>query len=238
MATDFQFNPYAPEFNTDPFPSLKTLRDEYPIYFWEGGQGWCLSDYDDCISVMRDNQRFSANFQDWELAPPAPDSVFQKVQAKSLFGLAPADQTRVRKIIAPIFSTNAMNKRRPQIRAIIDGILDEAGPVEVIDLMPQVAERVPIRVITGILDIPVRPGLRGDRDHHALCLQAPPGSRAASQGQRCLQLRVRAPQAGLQTGDHLRGGQRVSGQRSNGSAGGFHLPLEPALSRGPFFPQG
>jgi cytochrome P450 enzyme len=154
MSAPFSFNPYAPEFNTDPFPALKELRENHPIHFWEGGQGWLLSDYEDCLAVMRDNVRFSANFQDWELAPAAPDSVFQRVQAKSLFGLPPARQTQVRKLIAPIFSAASMKQRRPQIRAIVDGILDEIGQVETLDVMSQVAERMPIRVMASVLDIP------------------------------------------------------------------------------------
>lgn len=154
MTAPTEFNPYAPEFNTNPFPALRALREQSPIHFWEGGQGWMLSDYDDCITVMRDNERFSANFQDWELCPPGQDNDFQRIQAKSLFGLPRVDHTRVRKLITPIFSSNAMNQRRAGIRKIIDSALDEVGQVETFDLMSRFAEHIPARVITGILGIP------------------------------------------------------------------------------------
>lgn len=160
MAAPIDFNPYAPEFNPDPFPALRALREQSPIHFWEGGQGWLLSDYDDCITVMRDNLRFSANFQDWELAPAGQDNEFQRVQSKCLFGLPPVDHTRVRKLITPIFSAAAMNRRRDEIRQIIESELDEVGDVKSFDLMSRFAEFIPTRVITRVLGIP--------REHEAM----------------------------------------------------------------------
>ncbi len=151
----FEFNPHDPSFNPDPFPSLAELRDKAPVYFWEIGNMWFLSDYDDCCEVMKDQERYSVNFLDWEGAPEIPDSEFLRLQRNGLFGLPNADHRRVRKLAAPTFSPNAIERRRPAIRKLVEDLLDDLGDAPAsFDVVADVSAKLPIRVVSEILGIP------------------------------------------------------------------------------------
>jgi cytochrome P450 len=54
------YDPTKPEVLRDPFPHYRQLRHEAPVHFVETLQQWAVSRYDDCVSVVRDSDVFSA----------------------------------------------------------------------------------------------------------------------------------------------------------------------------------
>lgn len=53
------YDPLDEETLADPYPVLARLRDEEPV-FWHGQMdAWCLTRYDDCVTVLRDYRRFA-----------------------------------------------------------------------------------------------------------------------------------------------------------------------------------
>lgn len=60
FTVNFQFDPYSPEVAADPFPLYKVMRDEFPCYWSEAGNTWCLSRYEDIKSAGRDWETFSS----------------------------------------------------------------------------------------------------------------------------------------------------------------------------------
>ena len=45
------FDPFTPEFQADPFPTLRRLREEDPIH--RTPLGWVLTRYDDVVAALR-----------------------------------------------------------------------------------------------------------------------------------------------------------------------------------------
>lgn len=153
-----QFNPYAPGYDANPHPSLAKLRSEAPIFYWEQGRGWVISRYEDVIAVLRDHKRFSSNRADWEFAAMAgsagaiPELV--ELNKYSLLSLSGETHSRVRKLVSPALTPRAVERLRPEIQAIVDELLDAARAKGTIDVVADLAEHVPSRVIGTMLKLP------------------------------------------------------------------------------------
>ena len=152
------FNPYAPDFDTWPYPALEALRTTAPVMYWEQGQGWIISRYEDVVTVLRDHQRFSPSQTDWELAGalgtvaviPELGEAFRT----SLIMLSAADHSRVRRLVSPAFTPRAVEWLRPEIQALVDEVLDAAATKGTVNLVTDIAEPIPARVMCSLLKIP------------------------------------------------------------------------------------
>jgi cytochrome P450 len=153
-----QFNPYAPGYDVNPHPTFAKLRAEAPIFYWEQGRGWVISRYDDAIAVLRDNKRFSSSRADWEFAAMAgsagaiPELV--ELNRYSLLSLSGQDHARVRKFVSPALTPRAVERLRPEVQAIVDELLDAAAARGTLDVVKDLAEHVPSRVIGTMLKMP------------------------------------------------------------------------------------
>ena len=56
----FHFDIYSPEFDADPFPVYKTLRDEYPCHWSEEAGLWILSRHADISVALQDWRTYSS----------------------------------------------------------------------------------------------------------------------------------------------------------------------------------
>jgi cytochrome P450 enzyme len=152
------FNPYAPGFDANPHPMLEKLRAEAPIFYWEQGRGWVLTRYDDAIAVLRDNKRFSSSRADWEFAGVVGSAgaipELQELNKYSLLSLTGQDHARVRKFVSPALTPRAVERLRPEIQAIVDELLDAAAARGTLDVVADLAEHVPSRVIGTMLKMP------------------------------------------------------------------------------------
>ncbi|MBI3301239.1 MAG: hypothetical protein HYZ72_04065 [Deltaproteobacteria bacterium] len=60
-----EFNPFLPEFRADPYPLYHQIRSVNPVH-WSAFLGfWVLTRYADCVAVLRDTARFSADPHNW-----------------------------------------------------------------------------------------------------------------------------------------------------------------------------
>lgn len=153
-----QFNPYAPGHDANPHPALAKLRAEAPISYWEQGRGWLISRYEDAIAVLRDNKRFSSSRADWEFAAMvgAAGTIpeLAELNKYSLLSLSGQDHARVRKLVSPALTPRAVERLRPEIQAIVDELLDAAEARGRLDVVADLAEHVPSRVIGTMLKMP------------------------------------------------------------------------------------
>jgi cytochrome P450 len=53
-----EFDPFSPEWRDDPYPLFRTLRDEAPVYWSEPSRIFCVSRYDDVMTLLKDTARF------------------------------------------------------------------------------------------------------------------------------------------------------------------------------------
>ncbi|MDC0708669.1 cytochrome P450 [Stigmatella sp. ncwal1] len=153
-----EFDPFTSEFDVNPYPMLEKLRAQPALPYWETGHGWLLSRYEDAIAVLRDSKRFTANRAVWEfdaelgLTTQIPE--LQNLSKYGLFALASADHARVRKLVSPALTPRAIERLRPEIQAIVDEILDGVEAKGTLNVVTEVAARIPARVIGSMLKIP------------------------------------------------------------------------------------
>ena len=140
------------EFQQDPFPVYKALRDHHPCYHDRFHNRWVITRYWDVDGVFQDNESFDRGIYD----PNGP----YEFGTNHIFGpniLEYGNSTehrRLRNIVAGQFVGQKLNDFLPMIDKIatevIDRFIDE-GEVEVVT---QFSSQLPIRVISNMLGLP------------------------------------------------------------------------------------
>ncbi|TMQ20201.1 MAG: cytochrome P450, partial [Deltaproteobacteria bacterium] len=157
QSREFTFEPNAPEFDIDPFPIYRHMRDNVPVYWWAEAQGWVCTRYDDVVMLLRD-RRFSVELIDWEHGPPdVPDeqlTTHQVLAKHGLFWMPGADHVRVRKVLGPLFTPKAVEPLRSEFRRVADSMLSRLEGSDSIDLVRDFTSSYPLQAITQALRIP------------------------------------------------------------------------------------
>src|SRR5262249_4848817 len=116
--------------------------------------------YEDCQWVLRD-PRFGKGepgrmWEQYGLTESEWQSRFGDFtkQTRSMLGLDPPDHTRLRRLVAKAFTPKTVENLRPGIQRSTDGLLD--GLDGTVDVIPELALRLPISVIGEMLGVPER----------------------------------------------------------------------------------
>ena len=72
----------------------------------------------------------------------------------NLFSMPDADHARVRKLVGPAFTPRAVEWLRPEVQAIVDELLDAAEKKGTVNLVSDIADPFPARVMSSLLKIP------------------------------------------------------------------------------------
>lgn len=151
-----EFNPFDPSFTANPHPTMQRMREEAPVFFWEPANAWLLTRHEDVMTVLRDEQRFTANQDAWELAPMMKamrGPAMEMLHKHGFFALDNQNHTRVRKLVSPAFTPRAIERLRPEVQRIVDEAL-AAHRGDTFDIAREYAEPIPVRVISTMLNIP------------------------------------------------------------------------------------
>ena len=57
-AQTIEYDPFSPEFQADPFPVYRWMRDEAPVYYSERWNWWALSRFEDVRAAALDPATF------------------------------------------------------------------------------------------------------------------------------------------------------------------------------------
>jgi len=150
---DVQFNPMDPEFVADPYPMYHRLRAEDPVHHSPLGF-WVLTRYPDVMAMLRDPRLIKepiAAFVAARFGMAVPPGL-----GLSMLDRDPPDHTRLRGLVSKAFTPRALEKLRPGIQQIVDGLLDEAAGRGSMDLIEEFAYPLPVRVICEMLGVPVQ----------------------------------------------------------------------------------
>ncbi len=153
----------TPEGRADPYGRYRTLRTIAPVHHSTFGM-WVLSRYDDCQSLLRHpevGKDFSglAATAGLNEAQQAEQAAFRNDRSNMLFA-DPPDHTRLRSLATRAFTPRTVEKLRPHVIEIVDGLID--GFEGEVDVMDALAFRLPITVIGEMLGVPAadRPQFR------------------------------------------------------------------------------
>ncbi len=151
--SDFTFNPMAPEFVEDPYPTYRRLREEDPVHQSPLGF-WVLTRYEDVVSSLRDIRMVKepiAAFVAARFGLPAPPTGM----GLSMLDRDPPDHTRLRGLVSKAFTPRVIEQLRPHIQGIVNRLLDKVEGEPGMDLIEQFAYPLPVIVICEMLGVPV-----------------------------------------------------------------------------------
>jgi cytochrome P450 len=149
------FDPLDPAFIADPYPLYRRLREEAPVFKTQQGF-WLLTRYDDVALSLRD-KRFGKDFAGNIQRRYGTDRMNEPVianLAKTMLVLDPPDHTRLRSLVTKAFTARRIADMRSRIATLVDQQLDRVAEKGAMDVIRDLAHRLPVIVICDMLGIP------------------------------------------------------------------------------------
>jgi cytochrome P450 len=151
-----EFNPLDPAFIADPYPFYRRLRETAPVFKTPQGL-WLVTRHDDVAFALRD-KRFGKDFvgnlerRYGDLARMNEPAIANL--GRTMLVLDPPDHTRLRGLVTKAFTARRVADMRPRIKALVDAQLDRVIDKGEMDVMRDLAHRLPVIVICDMLGIP------------------------------------------------------------------------------------
>ena len=170
-------DPRDAQFYENPYPTYRRLHEQCPVFKWEQYGHWCFSRFEDVNTLLRD-RRFGRQIlhvaSREELSWPEPAEhirIFTDHEKHSLLELEPPVHTRLRGLISRAFLSRQIERLRPFIASLSNGLIDRFEALDEVDLLEEFATPVPVFVICELLGAPTemaRQFLAWSHDHVAM----------------------------------------------------------------------
>ncbi len=157
-------DPRDPGFFQNPYPAYDAIRQAAPVFKWEHYGYWCFAAHEDVSALLRD-RRFgrqilhvmSREDLGW---PDTPEHLraFHSFEQHSLLELEPPVHTRLRGLVNRSFVARNIERLRPQITSLCNGLIDRLENLNQADLLTAYATPIPVMVICDLLGVPVEMG--------------------------------------------------------------------------------
>ena len=180
MALDF--DPFSTEWRADPYPAYRALRKDAPVHRAPVSGFYCISRYEDVLSVLKRPELFSSramftvlmNGGKEGLPPPSWNMVrflvrfalavrtnpFAFTKARNLISEDPPVHETLRAVVNRGFTPRRIVALEPRIRALVEESLAPLRRGEPFDVVRDLAVPLPVTVIAEMLGI--EPGRRAD----------------------------------------------------------------------------
>jgi cytochrome P450 len=152
-------------FVRDPYPALAHLRETDPVHWSDSIGGWLLTRYDDVVTGFKDVPAYSNEGRLGKAAEHLPADERMELagfeahyRTKGLLHSDPPDHTRLRRLVLRALSPRVITAMRPQIQAIVDGLLDRAVERGTMEVINDLAFAVPVTVLAQLLGVPASHG--------------------------------------------------------------------------------
>lgn len=130
----------------DPYPALHRLREEAPVHWDEQHRVWMLSRHRDALAALRDARVFSSEIHGGERTALDTTNWF-------VFHDAPR-HARLRGLVTEAFTPSVVERLRPRVEALVDGLLDRIDEAGGGDLVADLGFPLPAMVIAELLGVP------------------------------------------------------------------------------------
>src|SRR5713226_9631313 len=138
-----------------PHDWFASLRRDAPVFWHDEPDGpgfWCVTRYEDVVTVNRDNQVFSSNrgavFM-WDLPPEDLEQ-----QRLMMLNMDPPIHTRYRRLVNKGFTPRMVSELETKARERARDILNRVTPRGECDFVVDVAAELPLQVIADVLGVP------------------------------------------------------------------------------------
>lgn len=166
----FQFDPYSPAVDADPFALYKILRDEHPCFWSEPAQMWVLSRYDDIVTAL----------SDWKTYSSAKGNLMTELPGRAGATLGTTDpprHDRLRGLIQHAFMRRNLEGLAGPMRLVAQECAEALDGRSQFDFIDDFAAKFTVRVLFAALGLPL-----GDeatvREKAVLMVQSDPHTRA------------------------------------------------------------
>ena len=154
------FDPDDPAFVANPYPVYEQLREHAPVLYDESTEHWLVSRYADVNAMLRD-RRFGRTYLHAATHatmghpdPPPSHAPFWHLINHGILDMEPPDHTRVRRLVSKAFTPRMVEAMREPVQRLMDAAIEGVRGVGEFDLIPTIAEPLPVSVIAELLGIP------------------------------------------------------------------------------------
>lgn len=155
----YRFDFFASEFDADPFPVYKVLRDEHPCYWHEQTNIWMLTRFDDIMKGLND----------WRTYSSKKGNLMEELPGRAGATLGTTDpprHDRLRGLVQHAFMRRQVDALEQEVRQLCRDTLDRFKHKDEFDFVLEYASRVSVRSLFRFLGLP--PGNEEEVRHHAV----------------------------------------------------------------------
>ncbi|MBU6316161.1 MAG: cytochrome P450 [Acidobacteria bacterium] len=155
-----RFTPSDPAFIADPYAVLNEIREAAPGFRNPATGQWTITRFADLHETLRDRRlgrAYTHRYSHAEVGRPEPDqrwASFHQHEEWSLLCLEPPDHTRIRRLVAKVFTPRAVAALRPQVQSFADELLDHCADLGSFELLRDYAQPYSVAVICSMLGVP------------------------------------------------------------------------------------
>ncbi|CAB4870697.1 unannotated protein [freshwater metagenome] len=148
----------TPEVLSCPYDYYRRVRDEAPVHQTPMGF-WLVSRYDDVMSVVRDAERFSSNFNTSFAGGTGPSPELSAIladgypSANTLLTNDPPSHTQFRGLVNKAFTPKRVAQLEGEIRQVANALLDAFAADGRVELVGQFAVGLPLTIIADALGV-------------------------------------------------------------------------------------
>lgn len=156
----------SPTFFADPYPTLRRMREEDPVFWHPLLKSWVLTRYADVQRVLRDTRSEFSNSKAEQYGLGAPESVRDKLDVFNSFVtkwvafMDPPNHTRLRALISRAFTVQSVERLRPRIQSAVDELLGAVRERGRMDVVEDFAAQLPMIVFSELMGVPREDGER------------------------------------------------------------------------------
>lgn len=152
-----RFDPLDPVVAADPYPWLRAAHHEAPVFYMPEHDAWCVTRYEDVLSVLRDTATYSSRkvIQFAQLAPEFEQAFADGPPDRVLVSTDPPEHTRLRKLAQKGFTPKLIASREDEVRGLANALIDKFIERGSCDLVSEFAEHLPVQAITCLVGAPL-----------------------------------------------------------------------------------
>jgi cytochrome P450 enzyme len=147
----------SPDYDRDPYPLLRALREKAPIFFWPETGAYFLTRHADVVGVLGDDVGYTADRRLWNryVAPSeaALAHPIVRLQASNILSLEGREHTRVRKLASLALTRRAVRGMEPLLHALADELIDAFVDQGECDFVRDFAWSYPVSIVSRLLGI-------------------------------------------------------------------------------------
>jgi cytochrome P450 len=134
----------------DPYPELARMRRTGPVLWHQASQRWLVFGHAEVSAALRDRRLGRI----WRDRPPASRfEPFNLLHRHQMMENEPPEHTRLRRLVAQAFARGHVERLRPRVRDLADGLLAAVDPAG-FDVVGEYAEPLPVLVVAELLGVP------------------------------------------------------------------------------------